>query len=243
MALDQVLLERANETGEGTLRIYQWSPATLSLGYFQKLADREEHPASLDRPVVRRSSGGGAILHDHELTYSLALPATHRWSRANERLYRTVHQSIVKWLQAYGISSQLYVSETGSGDSGSGERKTERRQKPPFLCFQRRTDGDLVSDGWKIGGSAQRRLQRSILQHGSLLLAESEFAPELPGVAELSGVNLGGKGADLAWGLARQLTDGLGYSSVEYEWSPTDFGLAQEWLARKFGKNEWISKR
>ena len=56
-----------------------------------------------------------------------------------------------------------------------------------FLCFQRRSDGDLVTRGFKILGSAQRRLKHSLLQHGSLLLGQSAFAPELPGLLELGG--------------------------------------------------------
>src|SRR5690242_18095105 len=74
MAIDEALLESAAGGGPLTLRFYQWSEPTLSLGYFQRYEDRSLHPASLDCPIVRRPTGGGAILHDKELTYSLALP-------------------------------------------------------------------------------------------------------------------------------------------------------------------------
>src|SRR6185295_18138238 len=74
MAVDEALLETAATTGQATLRFYQWQEPTLSLGYFQSVADRQQHAASLDCPVVRRASGGGAILPDRELTYSVALP-------------------------------------------------------------------------------------------------------------------------------------------------------------------------
>src|ERR1700690_1334272 len=63
MALDEALLESADADGLATLRFYRWSEPTLSLGYFQAAADRRLHPASLDCTLVRRSSGGGAILH------------------------------------------------------------------------------------------------------------------------------------------------------------------------------------
>src|SRR6267154_2578314 len=69
MAADEVLLEHAVATTRPALRFYVWNPPTLSLGYFQKFADRLS-----GLPVVRRQTGGGAIVHDHELTYALALP-------------------------------------------------------------------------------------------------------------------------------------------------------------------------
>src|SRR5689334_21696416 len=74
MAIDDALLESAAEAGVATLRLYQWSEPTLSLGYFQAAAERKTHQPSLTCALVRRASGGGAILHDRELTYSLALP-------------------------------------------------------------------------------------------------------------------------------------------------------------------------
>src|SRR5436190_15116613 len=74
MAIDEALLESAATDGVATLRLYQWSEPTLSLGYFQAAEERERHQASTNCPLVRRASGGGAILHDRELTYSLALP-------------------------------------------------------------------------------------------------------------------------------------------------------------------------
>src|SRR3569833_2236254 len=77
MAIDELLADAARPV----LRFYAWRPATLSLGYFQAYADRHAHAASLGCPVVRRSSGGGAIVHDHEITYSLVVPVGHPWAR------------------------------------------------------------------------------------------------------------------------------------------------------------------
>ena len=77
MALDEALLEASAAQGGLFLRFYSWLPATLSLGYFQSHADRAAHAASVDCPLVRRPSGGGAIVHDRELTYALVVPAMH----------------------------------------------------------------------------------------------------------------------------------------------------------------------
>ena len=98
MSIDQAILETTVETGEITLRFYRWNTATLSLGYFQKLADREQHSDSKDCPIVRRSSGGGAIVHDDELTYSLCVPTSGAIAKANADLYDTVHHAIRKSL-------------------------------------------------------------------------------------------------------------------------------------------------
>src|SRR5262245_54161477 len=74
MAADEALLEHAHATGGRALRFYTWEPATLSLGYFQPAAERLPDPRLAALPYVRRSTGGGAIVHDRELTYALAFP-------------------------------------------------------------------------------------------------------------------------------------------------------------------------
>lgn len=177
MALDEALLASAGQSRLATLRFYQWSEPTLSLGYFQAHGDRGRHAASRRCPIVRRASGGGAILHDRELTYSLALPADHPWARRSEALYRLVHLALVELLAEWGIAARLCPAAERFTPAGSA----------PFLCFQRRTALDVVAGPLKLCGSAQRRRQGAVLQHGSLLLARSAFAPELPGLEELAG--------------------------------------------------------
>jgi lipoate-protein ligase A len=179
MALDEALLERAAVSGPAVLRFYQWREPTLSLGYFQRYDDRHSHPASQDCAVVRRASGGGAILHDRELTYSITLPAGHRLCRRADDLYRVSHRALVEALEAFGIKTQLYEPEDLSGST------TKRVE--PFLCFARRTRGDVLFNQWKVAGSAQRRSRGAVLQHGSIILGQSKSAPELPGLAELTG--------------------------------------------------------
>ncbi len=75
MAVDEVLLDWSAQSGGYAWRFYRWDEPTLSLGYFQPYEDRQRHPPSRACPAVRRATGGGAILHDAELTYSLAVPA------------------------------------------------------------------------------------------------------------------------------------------------------------------------
>ena len=183
MAVDDDLLRQAVDRGVATLRFYEWKAPTLSLGYFQRLADRGRHAASRNVPVVRRTTGGGALVHDTELTYSLVLPPDHP-SVANPCcLYDLVHGELIATLGAHGIHAQFHrdVEPNESGGASGVE---------PFLCFERRAAVDVVIDGAKIVGSAQRRQRGAVLQHGSVLLARSTAAPELPGMLELTGKSI-----------------------------------------------------
>ena len=178
MAVDQALLASANESGQVILRFYRWSPATLSLGYFQSADQRRQHQPSLSCDLVRRVSGGGAILHDRELTYSLCVPRKNRFSTEHEQLYRQMHDAIIDSLRDWAVAASLYADRENAPASLR------------FLCFQRRSLGDVVVKGAKICGSAQRRANGAILQHGSIVWARSEFAPEVEGVREVAGVEI-----------------------------------------------------
>ena len=107
MAVDEMLLERAQEQAAACLRFYGWSEPTLSLGYFQTYADRQEHPPSLPCAAVRRLTGGGAILHDAELTYSIVLPGTHPLAARRDELYQAVHGCLIEALGHFGITARL----------------------------------------------------------------------------------------------------------------------------------------
>jgi len=199
MAVDEALLAAAADDNIASVRLYQWSEPTLSLGYFQRYDDRRQHAASRACAVVRRQSGGGAILHDRELTYSLALPPGSPFTRDATALYTAVHEAVIQSLEPRlnsknGPKWQLRLHDRQSRLESSQE---------PFLCFQRRARGDLllvvvdnsaetapVLAAHKILGSAQRRHRGAILQHGSLLVAKSDAAPELPGWDDLTGDSL-----------------------------------------------------
>ncbi|MEM6470075.1 MAG: lipoate--protein ligase family protein [Planctomycetota bacterium] len=180
MAMDQAIAEAIGEevirggSPTQTLRIYTWKAPTLSLGYFQQVEDSEPRFASVRR--VRRSTGGGAILHDMELTYSLTMGSPPSERGARPSLYSGVHEAILKSLADFGVHAKAYRDEPQ--DSATAEKA--------FLCFHRRTDDDLIVHGYKVAGSAQRRHRGAILQHGSILLEASTVAQELPGLRELT---------------------------------------------------------
>ncbi len=192
MALDEAMLEAARRINAPIFRFYQWSEPTLSLGYFQRHRDRNQHPASLDCSVVRRLSGGGAIVHDRELTYCLAIPPGHVLAKEPRlKLYETVHRAAIKVLSDWGIAAALAGDRQNGVSSKPGSDKPD---KDVFLCFQRIAPGDVIVETGqngvtKILGSAQYRDKGgAVLQHGSLLWEKSTAAPELPGLYEICGL-------------------------------------------------------
>jgi lipoate-protein ligase A len=181
MALDEALLEHVAEQADlAYLRAYGWSEATLSLGYFQRIAELEAEPRWQFAPRVRRATGGGAIWHDHELTYALVLPSNHPRARPHTALYQAVHSAIAGILRQQGVEAH----RRGPGSARDHERSLGR----PFLCFTDRDPEDIVTDGFKVVGSAQRRQGGAILQHGSILLQRSDTTPELQGICDLAEV-------------------------------------------------------
>src|SRR5262245_3104799 len=139
MAVDEALLQSAVAENIATLRLYQWDEPTLSLGYFQCYDDRRLHAASQNCPVVRRQSGGGAILHDCELTYSLTFPAAHPVTRDATALYNFVHEEFIRIL-----APRLHDTSTACELRLNCDVSPLPPIEEPFLCFQRRACGDLL---------------------------------------------------------------------------------------------------
>ncbi len=172
MAVDEALLEAVAAGAPPTLRLYTWSEATISLGYFQREAPELQPGGRFHGlPAVRRLSGGGAILHHQELTYSCTLPGTHPLAEEPSRLYDELHRHI-----------RLALAELGARVEPRGIVEGDDK---PFLCFARGDRRDLLCRGFKVVGSAQRRRRRAVLQHGSILLRRSPFLPEFPGLLDL----------------------------------------------------------
>lgn len=175
MALDHALLDRGREGGsDAFFRLYGWTVPTLSLGYFQAYGAIRPEWIEGGVAVVRRLTGGGAIWHDRELTYCLVLPKNHPRARPSSALYQIVHGAIAEALGSLGVG----VDQIPEGRPRSGT--LDRR----FLCFSDPCEYDLTAGGAKVTGSAQRRRDGAVLQHGSILLAASPGLPELVGLNE-----------------------------------------------------------
>jgi lipoate-protein ligase A len=230
MAVDEVLLETAT-AGRCSFRFYRWQQPTLSLGYFQAIEGRRRHAASLGCPVVRRSSGGGAIVHDREVTYSVALPGEHPLAMGRMLLYQAVHQTLIEVLARAGIQAELCRREP---QEGAGPCR-------PFLCFQRRAAGDVVVGTVKVAGSAQRRLQGAVLQHGSVLLGRSAAAPELDGLRELSGEPLRDEPLVEAW--AERLRRRLDLAWQRQPLTDEQRAEAADLARRKYAADAWTRWR
>jgi lipoate-protein ligase A len=228
MAVDQALLEAAADDGRCMLRFYQWAEPTLSLGYFQAYADRRRHRASRDCPAVRRLSGGGAILHDFDLTYSLAIPQRHPWAADRLHTYRVIHEALIAALAHWSIAATLSV-------------KQPTFEREPFLCFQRRAEGDVLVGCEKVAGSAQRRCRGAVLQHGSVLLARSAAAGELPGLKESTGQTLSVDELREVW--LGELSAGLAVAWRRGNLSPAHRRRAAALVAEKYSSPAWTCVR
>ncbi len=227
MACDEVMLESAAEHGLASFRFYGWSVPTLSLGYFQP-HDSTSHTALQALPWVRRSTGGAGIVHHHELTYSFALPATPQWRTADAWVCR-FHRLVRSFLAENGIDSRLVVCG-------------EERKLGDVLCFLHETPGDLVAAGSKVAGSAQRKLRGALLQHGSLLLRKSEFAPHLPGIFDHAETEPFTR-EDMADALGKAFAHDTGAQLEPSEFTREELSRMREIRAEKYANAEWNERR
>lgn len=165
MAMDEALLACFDPArSRPVLRLYGWAPPSFSLGRFQKEAEvlDLEKCAAAGVPVVRRITGGGAIYHAEELTYSIVC-APHQIPPASsvKDSFRVLTLFLLRFYDQLGLEP-CYAADYFPAVTRLGERT-------PF-CFAGKESCDILIDGRKIGGNAQRRLRNVIFQHGSIPL-------------------------------------------------------------------------
>ncbi|MBL7032285.1 MAG: lipoate--protein ligase family protein [Nitrospira sp.] len=161
MAVDEAISEAVRqELSPPTLRLYRWSRPSLSIGHFQKISEVNiDYCNKINYPIVRRLTGGRAILHDAELTYSFsALTGSPPFSTSLHENYSVISNAILLGLKTCGIKADI-----------SFERKRNSGQRNP-ACFKAVSYGEITVNGKKIIGSAQRRYSNGFMQHGSILL-------------------------------------------------------------------------
>lgn len=176
MALDSALLETSRAHGVPIVRFYAWSPACLSLGRNQRARDAHDARTAIDAgiDVVRRPTGGLAVLHDRELTYSVVGPiALFGGPRA---AYTAINRALVEGLRLFGVRAVLATPgkraarvPSGAGAS-SGYEWQARTIQSIEPCFLNPSPGEVLAAGRKLVGSAQRCDRGFLLQHGSILL-------------------------------------------------------------------------
>jgi lipoate-protein ligase A len=228
MAADEAALETAAEDGIASLRFYTWNEPTLTLGYFQPHDGRGQFPTLGSVPVVRRSTGGAGILHHHELTYSFARPPG-AVKKADPSWVCRFHKLLQAELADHGVPARIV---------GCGEEK----KLGDVLCFLHHTPGDLVVAAAKVAGSAQRKLRGALLQHGSLLLRRSEYAPQLPGMEDLAGRPLFSP-RQLAERLAARFAADTMAEPDPGDWTARELERIAEIRAEKYANPEWNEKR
>ena len=246
MARDHALAELARP-GRAALRFYRWARATLSIGRNEPFTDLHRGLLDLHPEVgaVRRPTGGRAVLHDRELTYSVVAPVgPFGGLRA---AYRAINRALVEGLGRLGVSAELAGGEAPPVGAGA--------------CFAESAAGEVVAGGRKLVGSAQRRIRGTFLQHGSLLLADDQGA--LLASAAAAGTSRGdvpmgdvaARPATLAellgavppWRLlATTLADGfaaaLGGSWTRSSMTRAELALSELLLAR-YDSREWTRRR
>lgn len=222
MALDEALLASAID-GVASLRFYGWSAATLSLGYFQPHGPARAVPELAPLDWVRRPTGGLAIVHHHEVTYALALPAAVAGRPPEGGWLVAVHEAI---RTALGVEARLCQAPLVRGE---------------VLCFLHHTPGDLIIGDAKVVGSAQRKGRGAMLQHGSILLHQSPHTPELPGIAEASGRTLS-EGAVCGATLAA-LGRRFGWAITPGEWTADEERFAKQLAESRYRNAAWNEKR
>ena len=168
MARDTGLMERARITGESVFSVYDWARPTLSFGRNQEAKGRYDLISIRERgiDVVRRPTGGRALLHHREVTYSVTAPTDPSESLAES--YHRINRVLIAGLRTLGVEATESVSPGRSLSPGT------------LPCFATPANGELITGGAKLVGSAQVRENGALLQHGSILLEDDQ-----PLIAEL----------------------------------------------------------
>ena len=163
MAVDQALLLGAEDdpASSPVLRFYSWARPTLSIGRLQKTDGLNLGFLDAEAiPIVRRPTGGRALLHHQEVTYSVTLPEQCALYGSLEQVYGRVTAALALALGMLGVEAD--------GHDGAGQSEAYSFSD---ACFATRLGHEISVHGWKVAAGAQRRLRRSAMQHGSILLA------------------------------------------------------------------------
>jgi lipoate-protein ligase A len=234
-----------------TLRFYDWAPATLSLGLAQPLADVDaERLAANGWGVVRRPTGGRAILHTDELTYAVIGPSDEpRLAGGVLESYKRISAALMASLQALGLRVQQQpTSMISDGDAGP-------------VCFEVPSDYEITLGGKKLIGSAQARRKGGVLQHGSLplfgdiaritetLRYEDEDARQLAAerVRARAATAADGLGrtpsyAEAAAAFVRGFSEALNIELVEGELSAEEKAAAARYEAERYANAGWMER-
>jgi len=222
MAIDEALLECATAS---TIRFYRWRAPALSFGYFGKFSDVAIYAPQRD--LIRRWTGGGIVFHGDDLTYSIVIPAgDSAFDESSIAIYERIHRALCAALNGSAQPANLLPStalserrQSRKGDLQIAHRRTGDRRSLDNNCFANPVRADVMLNGRKIAGAAQRRTRRGLLQQGSI------------------------QGVPTNTDLAQKFAQALSHNCSEFELNAEIFQRARELAQQKYGTDSWLRMR
>jgi lipoate-protein ligase A len=212
MAIDEALLETAVVP---TIRFYRWRFPATSFGYFGKFSDVAIYAA--ERDLVRRWTGGGIVFHGDDLTYSVVIPASDPvFDESSIAIYEKIHRALCGALVKTG---QRAVVAGGVDPGGFSAATRAAVNANGYNCFANPVRADVMMDGRKIAGAAQRRTRHGLLQQGSI------------------------QGFAIKTDLAQRFAQGLSANCREFEANEEILRRAREFAQQKYGTESWQRRR
>ncbi|SRR5579884_80343 len=217
MAIDEALLNLATIP---SIRFYRWRSPSLSFGYFVKFAAVAGWQS--ERELVRRWTGGGIVFHGTDLTYAMVIPANDPlFGKSASWIYERVHCALVNALAKTGLRAAMAPGDTADTGPAKIFRIPFRRPNPgptASQCFEQPVNTDVLIDGRKIAGAAQRRTRRGLLQQGSI------------------------QGLKLDDGLAERFARALSANCEEQKSNDKLLNLARALAREKYGAASWLRR-
>ncbi len=218
MAIDEALLESAKVS---SIRFYRWNFPALSFGYFGKFSDVAGYATQCD--VVRRWTGGGIVFHGQDLTYSIVIPANDRvFDESPMSIYERIHGTLRDALVALGQRAEVAVGADRSTESNDAGHNG--------YCFAKPVHADVLVNGLKVAGAAQRRTRTGLLQQGSIQLVAGRVRPT-------------GRHVDLLKGFETRFARELSGNCAAQRIDNGILNRAREIATRKYGTDKWLHRR
>src|SRR5947199_6349587 len=221
MAIDEALLD---SVAVPSIRFYRWRSSALSFGYFGRFADVADYAG--ERDLVRRWTGGGIVFHEEDLTYSIVIPPSDRvFSESSMSIYEKIHRALCNAFAANGERVELAavagVVDAGTAKlaKGTGVSEPSYTADRGYSCFANPVRADVMLNGRKIAGAAQRRTRRGLLQQGSIQYV------------------------DLGNGLVQRFTKELSNNCKTRNLPDAVRYRAREIVAQRYGTKDWLRKR
>jgi lipoyl(octanoyl) transferase len=212
LAIDEALLESA---AAPSIRFYCWKSPALSFGYFGRFADVADKAS--ERDLVRRWTGGGIVFHGEDLTYSIVIPAGDPlFGESSISIYEKVHRALCDALNA---NSERAVVAGGVDPSGVAVEMRAAVSASRYRCFAHPVRADVMIDGRKVAGAAQRRTRCGLLQQGSIQYV------------------------DLGNSLSERFVEALSSNCRTRRIEREILKRAEKIAAHKYGTEDWLRKR